>query len=176
MINKKAIINTVRETMHLHKNILISGEEGVGKITNTLEAIQDMKNVFYIGNPVDYAGKPRPKGYDKYIKYITSLKKDMHVFAGEDEMMSLATLSRSGIGAILVVDEIYGRSPEQFEQIMKVLDMKHCKVFIIAGCMKNAAKIIQKIDAVLMFTQDGALVLDKKFVEKICVILRPEPW
>jgi len=175
VINKEAIITRVREAMGQYKNIVISGEEGVGKITNTLEALHDADNVYYIGNPVDYVGKPRPKGYDKYINYITSRKKDMHIIAGEKELLSFDPASLPEKELVLVIDEIYGRSEEQYERIIRFLQVEKAKVFLITGCLKNIGRIVQGIDVGLMLTKDGVILFDREFAIKICSVLSPEP-
>ncbi len=174
VINREAIIIRIRDVVKRYKNIVVSGEEGVGKITNTLEALQDTEQVYYIGNPVDYIGKPRPKGYDKYINYITSLKKDMRIIADEGEILSLDLSSLPGKEAVVVIDEVYGRSEAQQKKILEILAMKNIKVFIIAGCLKNVGKVIQGMDVVMMLTKDGVLLFDKAFAVQICSILKPE--
>lgn len=175
VINKEAIITRIREAIGKHRNIVISGEEGVGKITNTLEALRDTANVYYIGNPVDYVGKPRPKGYDKYINYIMSLKKDMHIIAGEEELLSFDPASLPEEELLLVVDEVYGRSEAQYDKIIEFLQVEKAKVFLITGCLKNVGRIIQSINAGLMLTKDGVILYDREFAIKICSILSPEP-
>ena len=172
VINKEAIIKKMREALAKHKNIVISGEEGVGKITSTLEAIQGEGNVYYIGNPVDYIGKPRPKGYEKYINYIMSLKSDMHIIANEQEILSLDASRLNG--KILVIDEIFGRSDEQCGKISEILKVENVRVFLITGCLKNVGRVIQGIDTVLMLTKDGVLRFDKEFAVQICTILKAE--
>ncbi|MCL5238721.1 MAG: hypothetical protein M1353_12930 [Nitrospirae bacterium] len=174
VINKEAIVKKMREVLKKYKNIVICGEEGVGKITSTLEAVQNEANVYYIGNPVDYIGKPRPKGYDKYINYIMSLKNDMRIVADENEILSLDFPFLSESEAILVIDEIYGRSDEQCRKISEILTIKGVKVFLIAGCLKNAGRVIHGIDTVLMLTKDGVLLFDKEFAVQICTILKAE--
>lgn len=175
MKNREKIIHDLREIIKEHKNIVISGEVGVGKITNTLEALRARANVYYIGNPVDYVGKPRPKGYEKYINYIMSLKKDMQIVTSEQEILSFNFSSLSEKGAILVIDEIYGRSVEQYRKILNILDIENLKIILIAGCLKNVGRIIREFDAILMIIHDGVLSLDKEFVMKICALLGSDP-
>ncbi|HAM50592.1 MAG TPA: hypothetical protein DCP92_07810 [Nitrospiraceae bacterium] len=174
MNNRETIIHEIKEVIKKYKNIVISGEVGVGKIIHTLEALQNRDNVYYMGNPVDYVGKPRPKGYDKYIDYIRSLKKDMRIIASEKEILSVDFSSSTKKGTVLLIDEIFGRGPKQHEKILEILDCEKVKVIIIAGCLKNIGRIIQKCDIVLMLIQDGTLLLDKEFVEKICSVLGSE--
>lgn len=175
MKNREKIIHDLREIIKEHKNIVISGEVGVGKITNTLAALRARANVYYIGNPVDYVGKPRPKGYEKYINYIISLKKDMQIITSEQEILSFDFSSLSEKGAILVIDEIYGRSVEQYRKILNILDIENLKIILIAGCLKNVGRIIREFDAILMVIHDGVLSLDKEFVMKICALLGSDP-
>jgi hypothetical protein len=172
--NTDTIIKEIREISARFKNMVVSGEEGVGKITNTLGALSSAGNVYYVGNPVDYVGKPRPKGYDKYINYITSLKKDMRIIAEEEEILSLSSLFPPDREAVLVIDEIFGRSNEQYEVLIDILSRTTIKVFLITGCLKNIGRIVHSIDAVLMLTKDGVLLFDKEFAQKVCTILRPE--
>ncbi|MFO0753670.1 MAG: hypothetical protein U0411_10160 [Thermodesulfovibrionales bacterium] len=174
IINKEAIIGKIREIIRQYKNIAVSGEEGVGKVTNTLEALQDAAHVYYIGNPVDYIGKPRAKGYDKYIHYIMSLKKDMHIIADEQDIVAFDPSPLAGKDAVLVVDEIYGRSDRQYEKILEILGTEGIKVFIIAGCLKNMSRIVDQIDIVLMLTKDGGLVVESEFIRKVCMILKAD--
>ena len=46
--------DNIRKVLDCYKNVLIRGMKGVGKITNTIRAIKDHTNVYYIGNPVDF--------------------------------------------------------------------------------------------------------------------------
>lgn len=175
MDNREKITDEMRETIKRYKNIVVSGEVGVGKITHTVEAVQDNSNVYYLGNPVDYVGKPRPKGYDKYIDYIISLKKDMRIIATEKEILSFDFSSIHEDNAILIIDEIYGRSAEQFEKVLSLLGIGKLKVIIIAGCLKNVGRLIRDIDAAVMLIPDGILLIEKEFAKKICSVLGPDP-
>ena len=171
MEKREDVVQELRETIGRYKNIVISGEVGVGKITKTLEALRETGNVYYIGNPVDYVGMPRPKGYEKYIHYIVSLKSDMRILMEEREVLSFDFASLPEKGAIVLVDEIYGRTAEQYERISRILDIEGIKVIIVAGCLKNVGKIIRKIDIAVMLIHDGILLLDRDFVVKICTVL-----
>jgi hypothetical protein len=73
-----------------------------------------------------------------------------------------------------LIDEIYGRSAEQYRKIYEILDTEGLKVILIAGCLKNIGKIIEKFDIILMLIHDGIFLLDKDFVMKICKILGPD--
>ncbi|HEX8949538.1 MAG TPA: hypothetical protein VF790_11280 [Dissulfurispiraceae bacterium] len=174
VINNEAIVKKIREVLKGFKSVVISGEEGVGKITNTLGALQSASDVYYIGNPVDYVGKPRPKGYDRYINYITSLKNDMHIIADEGELLAFDASSLPGKKTVLVIDEIFGRSEAQYKKIIAILNEEDVKVLLITGCLKNVGRIIHHIETVLMLTKDGALQFDKEFAQQICSILKSE--
>ncbi|NJD54940.1 MAG: hypothetical protein FIA94_00885, partial [Nitrospirae bacterium] len=56
-------VENIRTAIEHCKNVLICGVEGVGKISNTVKAVKDDTNVYYLGNPVDYEGKMRPGSY-----------------------------------------------------------------------------------------------------------------
>ncbi|HXX56818.1 MAG TPA: hypothetical protein VEI96_02310 [Thermodesulfovibrionales bacterium] len=170
----EAIVEEIREIIESAGSVVISGEVGVGKIIHTIEALRDADNIYYVGNPVDFAGKPRPKGYDKYIAYIKSLKRGMHIIADEKELLAFDFQSVSGTGAILLIDEIYGRSPEQYARILGILDKSDMKVVLIAGCLKNVGRIIKNFEVILMLTNDGTLLVDKEFILKMSAILRSD--
>ena len=172
--NRETVAREIGDVIGRYKNVVISGEVGVGKIIRTFDALQDKQNVYYIGNPVDYVGKPRPEGYEKYIDYIATLKQGMRIIAEEKEILSYDFRTLPGDDAIVVIDEIYGRSIEQHRKIVDILDIENVKVILIAGCLKNLGRIIEKFDIVVMLIHDGTLILDKEFVMKICVILGPD--
>ncbi|MEW5743946.1 MAG: hypothetical protein AB1805_00710 [Nitrospirota bacterium] len=174
MSNEEVIIREIREISTRYKSMVVSGEEGVGKITNTLSALRNNDHVYYIGNPVDYIGKPRPKGYDKYINYITTLKHDMTIMAEESEILALPSLLPSDREATLIIDEVFGRSEAQYDTLSELLGRDPVKAFLITGCLKNIGRLVHHIDAVLMLTQDGVLVFDKEFARQVCAVLRPE--
>lgn len=171
MESKAAIVQELRGIIPAHKNTVICGEVGVGKITNTLEALQDRPDVYYVGNPVDYVGMPRPKGYDKYIRYIRSLKEDLHIISDEAELLAFDFSALSAKGAVVVIDEIFGRSTAQYEKILKVLDTPNLTIAMIVGCLKNIGRSSRKFDAGVMLTNDGILLLSPPFIVKICEIL-----
>ncbi len=107
-------VENMREVIGIYKNILICGIKGVGKITNTVQALEDKTNIYYIGNPVDFEGKSRPGSYEKYINYIVSLKKDIKTI---DDINTLFNIKHK---IILIIDEIYGRSGEQLVEISRL--------------------------------------------------------
>lgn len=155
----------IRKVIDNNKNVLICGIKGVGKITNTVQAVSDNTNVYYIGNPVDYEGKTRPGSYEKYLKYILSLKKDIRIVDDMNELFS----QKEDI--ILIIDEIYGRSEAQLAQISRLLDMRNIRIIQIVGCMKYMVDLIDKIDAIVELHLDGVFLIDKEFGRAICNIL-----
>ena len=155
----------LRKVLACYKNVLVCGIKGVGKITNTIKAVKENANVCYIGNPVDFEGKRRPGSYEKYIGYIMSLKKDLKVID------DITRLFRTKDNLILIVDEIYGRSDSQLEQISRLCDMENIQVIQIVGCLKYMGKLIDKIDVILQFHPDTAFTIDKEFAKAICDIL-----
>lgn len=159
----------IRSVIDCCKNILICGVKGVGKITNTIQAVGDNTNVHYIGNPVDFEGKKRPGSYERYLNYIMSLKNDLTV------VKSIQTLFKIKQKIILIIDEIYGRSDAQLEQIDKLLDMDNIQVIQIVGCMKNMGNLIDKIDIIIDMHHNGAFIVDKGLAKAICRIFGPKP-
>jgi hypothetical protein len=161
--------DNMRKVLEWYKNILIRGVKGVGKITNTIRAVKDDTNVYYIGNPVDFEGKRRPGSYEKYLTYILSLKKDLTIVS---DLQTLFGVKRK---IILIIDEIYGRSEAQMEQIEKLLDMENIQIIQIVGCLKNMGHLIDKIDIAIDLHHHGALVVDKELAKAICRIFGIKP-
>jgi hypothetical protein len=158
-------VENLRTVISGHKNLLVCGVKGVGKITNTIRAVSEKTNVYYIGNPVDFEGKNRPGSYDKYLRYISSLKKDITIVKAISELFEV------GDDVILIIDEIFGRGPDQLEQIRRVLDMQNVRVVLIVGCIKYTGEIVDKMDVILELHLDGAHVIDKDLARAICRIL-----
>lgn len=154
----------IRKAIEKHKNILICGIKGVGKITNTITAVKNNTNVYYIGNPFDYEGKRRPGSYEKYLKYIASLKNDITIVADLKELFDIKD------EIILIIDEIYGRSEEELRKISRIFDTENIRVVQIVGCMKNMRELIQKIDLIVELHPDGAFFIDKELAVAICRI------
>ncbi len=157
--------SNVRKAIASYKNVLICGVKGVGKITNTIPALEHNTNVYYLGNPVDYEGKLRPGSYEKYLNYILSLKNDLKIVTDITKLFKI----RNNI--ILIIDEIYGRREKQLEQISALLDMTNIKVIQIVGCMKYMGSLIEKIDIIVELHHDGAFIIDKDLARAICSIL-----
>jgi hypothetical protein len=157
--------DNIKKVLEYYKNVLICGVKGVGKITNTVKALSTNANVYYVGNPVDYEGKTRPGSYEKYLKYILSLRKDIRIV---DNIAELFTLKDE---ITLIVDEIYGRSEEQLSQISRLADMKNIRMIQIVGCMKYMGVLIDKVDAIIELHLDGAFMIDKDLARAICEIL-----
>lgn len=147
-----------------YKNILVCGIKGVGKITNTIQAIQHKTNVYYTGNPVDFEGKSRPGSYGKYIKYIVNLKKDIKT------VDDISTLLSTKNKIILIIDEIYGRSGDQLSLISRLYDMENIQILQIVGCMKSMGPLIDKVDVVVELHNDGAFIVDNALAKAICAI------
>ena len=160
--------DTIRKVIDIHKNVLICGVEGVGKITNTVQAVKGDTNVYYLGNPVDYEGKMRPGSYEKYLKYIHSLKHDIRII---EDIQGIFTIEKP---IILIIDEVYGRSEAEYEQIGKLLDMKNIRVIQITGCIKNMKNLITKMDLILELHNEGAFIVAKDLAVAICRILGKE--
>jgi hypothetical protein len=162
--------DNISQVLRHFKNILIRGVVGVGKITNTVEALKENTNVYYVGNPVDYEGKNRPGSYEQYLNYILSFKQDLHVV----EDLSIFFASDEKI--VLIIDEIYGRSEEQLDQISKLMDMENIQIVQIVGCMKNMGGLIDKVDIAVDLHHDGAIIVDKAMARSICRIFGREEW
>ncbi len=154
----------IRKAIERYKNVLVCGIKGVGKITNTVTALKDNTNVYYIGNPVDFEGKRRPGSYEKYLTYIAALKKDITIVADFDELLKIKDQ------IILIVDEIYGRSDEELRKISRIFDSPNIRAVQIVGCMKNMRDLIEKIDIIVELHPDGAFVIKKELAAAICRI------
>jgi hypothetical protein len=157
-------VDNMKKVVGCYNNILVCGIKGVGKITNTVQAFQDQTNVYYSGNPVDFEGKSRPGSYDKYLKYIVSLKKDIKLV---DNFNTLFDLKDK---IILIIDEIYGRSQEQLWDISRLYAMENIQVLQIVGCMKSMGPLINKIDVIVELHNDGAFIVDNELGKAICAI------
>jgi len=157
-------VENMKNVINCYKNILICGIKGVGKITNTVQAVQDRTNVYYSGNPVDFEGKSRPGSYEKYLKYIVSLKKDIKRV---DDVNTLVSLKDK---IILIIDEIYGRSEEQLAGISRLYDMENIQILQVVGCMKSMGALINKVDVIVELHNDGAFIVDNELGKAICTI------
>jgi hypothetical protein len=175
MDNKSAMMvftndntSNIRKALEEHKNILICGIEGVGKITHTVQAVKDRTNVCYLGNPVDYEGKMRPGSVQKYLGYIRALKHDIKII---EDIEGVFLIDEP---IILIIDEIYGRSVAEFVQIGRLLDRKNIQIIQITGCIKNMKHLIDKMDIILELHVEGAFSVDKDLAQAICRILGRE--
>jgi hypothetical protein len=157
--------DNIKQVIECYKNVLVCGVKGVGKISNTVQAVRENTNVYYIGNLVDYEGKTRPGSYQKYLSYILSLKKDIHIADNMDALLAVKD------DILLIIDEIYGRSEAQLAQIDRLLDMRNIRIIQIVGCMKYMGSLIDKIDAIVELHLDGAFMIDKELGKAICEIL-----
>lgn len=157
-------VENMKKVIGSYKNILVCGIKGVGKITNTVQAVQDKTNVYYTGNPVDFEGKSRPGSYEKYLKYIMSLKKDIKQV---DDFNTLFDLKDN---VVLIIDEIYGRSEEQLRDISKLYAMENIQVLQIVGCMKSMGHLINKVDVIVELHNDGAFIVGNDLGKAICGI------
>jgi len=157
-------VENMKAVIGCHKNILVCGIKGVGKITNTVQALQEKTNVFYIGNPVDFEGKSRPGSYLKYLKYIMTLKKDIY---RTDDISSLLGIRKK---ITLIIDEIYGRNEEQLSAISRLYDEQNIQILQIVGCMKSMGSLINKVDVIVELHNDGAFIVDLALGKAICGI------
>jgi len=157
-------VDNMRKVISGYKNILVCGVKGVGKITNTIQALQDNTNVYYTSNPVDFEGKSRPGSYEKYLKYIMTLKQDV---TRVDDLSTLFTEQKS---IVLIIDEIYGRSEEQLAEISRLYDMENIQILQVVGCMKSMGTLIEKIDVIVELHNDGAFIVDNELGRAICAI------
>ena len=158
----------IRKAIAHHKNVLICGVVGVGKITSTVQAVRENTNVYYLGNPVDYEGKSRPGSYEKYLKYIHSLKNDIMII---EDVEGIFLIDRP---IVMIVDEIFGRTETEFLQIGRLLDQANIQVILIAGCIKNVKRLIDKFDFIIELHREGAFSVDKELAQAICRILGKE--
>ncbi len=156
--------DNMKKIIGCYKNILVCGVKGVGKITNTVQAVRDRPNVYYSGNPVDFEGKLRPGSYEKYLKYIVSLKNDITLV---NDINTLLTLKDK---IVLIIDEIYGRNKEQLDSIGRLYDMENIQIIQIVGCMKSMGDLIDRIDVIVELHNDGAFIVDNKLGKAICRI------
>ena len=113
---------------------------------------------------MDFEGKSRPGSYEKYLKYIVSLKEDIKRV---DDINTLFSLKDK---IILIIDEIYGRNEEQMAGISRLYDMENIQVLQVVGCMKSMGALINKIDVIVELHNNGAFIIDKELGKSICAI------
>ncbi len=173
---KGEIVKHLGEVLTGFKNVVVSGNEGVGKLKYTIAAFESEKNLYYIGNPFDYEGKARPQGYDEYVRQVKALKADMHVIIKEGDILSLDLSTLSNSGAVVVIDEMYGRCPTQCEKLLGILVDDTVHVAVITGCLRNLGVVCESLDKGVLLTTTGLLVIEQDFLKKMCNCLRPEPF
>jgi len=172
--NDEQIISEFRNTLAQYKTIVVTGDEGVGKIVFSLAAMKDLPNVFYIGNPLDFRGQSRPGGYEQYLDHIKPLKPDLSIVATETDTLSLKPEQLTDSHAILLIDEVYGRSETQRAKLYELIGTEGIKTVIVTGCMKNLHNLISLVDAGLMLTGRSALFIEGDYIKKLCPHLQPE--
>lgn len=172
----KAIATAFQNALEQHGTIVVSGDEGVGKILHSLDALKEAENVYFIGNPLDYRGESRPGGYEPYLEHIRSLKPDLTMIATEKDLLSIEPSSLAGTSTTFLVDEVYGRSDAQRAKLYELISAGAVRTVIVTGCMKNLHNLIDLVDAGLMLTGKSALFVDGDYVKKICRRLRPESF
>jgi hypothetical protein len=172
---KAEIVSHLGEVLTAFKNVVVSGDEGVGKLRYTLAALKMEKTLYYIGNPYDYEGKMRAQGYDEYVRQVRSLNTDMQIILRESDILSLDLSTISNAGAVIVIDEMYGRCPTQCEKLLGILLSDTVRVAVITGCLRNLGIVCESLDKGVMLTPTGLLEIEQSFLKKMCGCLRPEP-
>ncbi len=174
MANDEAIIQEFRETLSRYKTIVVTGDEGVGKITYSLNALKDSANIHFFGNPLDYRGHTRLGGYEQYLNHIRELKSDLTVIATEKEILMIEPFGLTSCQAILLIDEVYGRSNAQRAKLYELIGIEGVKTVIVTGCMKNLHALDELVDAGLLLTGKSAISIEGDYIRTICKHLRPE--
>lgn len=174
--DNNTIVKDMCATLDRYKTIVVTGDEGVGKITHSLEALKDTAHVFFIGNPLDFRGQARPGGYEPYLDQIRSIKPDLTIIATEKNVLSLLPAELSSQSATLLIDEVYGRSDAQRAKLYELIGTEGVKTVIVTGCMKNLHALIDLVDAGLMLTGKSTLFIDGEYSKKLCRHLQPESF
>jgi hypothetical protein len=172
---KAGIVTHLGDVLTAYKNVVVSGEEGVGKLRYTLAALKSEKHLYYIGNPYDYEGKTRAQGYDEYVRQVRSLNTDMQMVLTESDILSLTLPTVSDGGIVIVIDEMYGRCPTQCEKLLGILLNDAVRVVAITGCLRNVGMIYESLDRGVLLTATGLLEIERSFLRKMCSLLQPEP-
>lgn len=173
-LNDEKILQEFRDTLAANKTIVVTGDEGVGKITHSLNALSDMANIYFFGNPLDYRGHTRPGGYEQYLDHIRQLKPDLTIIAAEKEMLDVSPEALASRNAILLIDEVYGRSDAQRAKLVELTGTDGVKTVVITGCMKNLHTLVELVDAGLLLTGRSTIAIEGDYIRKICRHLRPE--
>lgn len=155
----------MRNVIRRYKNILVCGIRGAGKIRYAVKALKDSPDVYYIGNPVDHEGRSRPGSYQKYVRHIMDIKKDLRI---ADDISSLLNMKNN---CTVIIDEIYERTDQQIKQISSLFDKENIRCIQIVGCMKYMKDLIYKIDFIMVLEPDGAFTVDKAFAQTVCKVL-----
>jgi hypothetical protein len=172
--NEILIIKEIQSALAQYKTIVVTGDEGVGKIIFSLAAMKELPNVFYIGNPLDFRGQSRPGGYEQYLDHIRPLKPDLSIIANEDDTLKLEPSYLSAHNAILLIDEVYGRSELQRKKLFELINTEGIKTVIVTGCMKNLHNLVSLVDAGIMLTGRSAIFIEGDYIKKLCPHLQPE--
>ena len=171
---REIIVSEIREQIDRVKNLVVTGEVGVGKIVHTLDALHDTKPVYYVGNPYDYIGQSRPQGYEQYLKDVTTQKPDLVILSSEKELLTLKTRLLCERAAIVIIDEVFGRSPSQCDKLTELLGGECPKIVLITGCLRNAVGMLKHFDRGLLLSPDSFVRIEKEFLVRLGNVLRPE--
>lgn len=168
------IVAEIREQVDRVKNLVITGEVGVGKIVHTLDALIDRNPVYYVGNPFDYVGQSRPQGYEQYLRDVTAQKPDLVVLSSENDLMTLKARLLCERAAIVIIDEVFGRSASQCGKLTELLGGDCPKVVLITGCLRNAVGMLRHFNLGLLLTSDSVVRIEQEFLVRLSTVLRPE--
>lgn len=160
----------VKSVLKNHKNIVICGIQGVGKIYNVVSALKDKPNVYILQSNVDYEGKFKEIVFTKYIEFLRSIKEDIQILPAIDEETKKNLLA-SKEPIYLVIDGLYGRAKEELSHIYDLIDAEHITLLAIVRCLNHLRSMITQFDIVLELTHDGALYLSVQTAELICQVL-----
>ncbi len=153
-----------------YKNIIICGIQGVGKLTSTIRAVKNHPKVYLIENTFDFDGKTKAKGYDKYIKYLLSLKEDLVII---EEVLSEKgrEFIQSTDDRIIIIDGIFGRNEREIAAIASFYENYDVRVILIDRCIRYLEDILGHFEIVIELTHDGAVMLPIETALEICSVL-----
>ncbi|MCX8026485.1 MAG: hypothetical protein N3A62_01335 [Thermodesulfovibrionales bacterium] len=160
----------IKRALARYKNIIICGIQGVGKLTNTIKAVMDWKNVCLIENTFDFDGKTKAKGYEKYINYLLSLKSDLIIV---DNLFSEKgkAFTESKEDRVLIIDGIFGRNESDINAISSFFENYDVRVILIDRCIRYLEDYLESFEIVLELTDDGAVILPISSALEICKVL-----